>query len=42
MDLSFLKSITIGGSVLDTTTIQLIKTRLPQVSLVQVIFKLFC
>jgi non-ribosomal peptide synthetase component E (peptide arylation enzyme) len=38
MDLSFLKSITIGGSVLDNTTVELIAKRLPQVAMVQVGF----
>lgn len=41
VDLSFLKSITIGGSVLDTTTVELITKHLPQASMVQVKFKFF-
>jgi hypothetical protein len=41
MDLTFLKSITIGGSVLDNTTVELITKRLPQVAMVQVRFTWF-
>jgi non-ribosomal peptide synthetase component E (peptide arylation enzyme) len=37
-DLSFLKAITIGGSVLDTTTANLIKQKLPNIKINQVKF----
>jgi hypothetical protein len=37
-DLSFVKAIGIGGSVLDPSTAQLLNQRLPQVLLLQVSF----